>query len=332
MQTYSQPHTALILGEGIEWALPTFYATVSPLMDPTASLLKIKNPHSILAALLTRPRDVLDITLPKESSDPVWEEIAAFADANRIKVLSGPAEPRDGGAGGRDERSKSKSSGISPKQSSQKAAGKGRSFQQPAREMMRKEAAPFGRESAHGATLRPRASLSVEEVFGPAKRKNEEDVNQYGVWLALDTLQDPQNVGAIFRAASFFGVKGIILTNERSAPMTSAVYDVSAGGVEYVPFCQTINLQRAFEKAKDSDLWILGTSEHAKDSLANTKLDRNWLVVLGNEEKGLRRLTEEACDMMVTIPGAHGGDAKKGVTSLNVSVANGILLSHFLMK
>ena len=152
------------------------------------------------------------------------------------------------------------------------------------------------------------------------------------MWLALDSLQDPQNVGAIFRAASFFGVRGIILTTERSAPMTATVYDVAAGGAEFVPFCQTINLQRAFEKAKENDLWTLGTSEHAKESLSNTKLDRNWLIVVGNEEKGLRRLTEESCDMMVTIPGAHANNAKNGVTSLNVSVASGIVISHFLMK
>jgi 23S rRNA (guanosine2251-2'-O)-methyltransferase len=143
------------------------------------------------------------------------------------------------------------------------------------------------------------------------------------VWLALDSLQDPQNLGAIFRSASFFGVKGIIMTTERSAPMTSVVYDISCGGVESIPFVPVINLQRAFEKAKESGLWILGTSEHARDSVKKIESDRPWLLVVGNEEKGIRRLTEESCDMMCTIP-THS----KGVTSLNVSVATGILLSH----
>jgi 23S rRNA (guanosine2251-2'-O)-methyltransferase len=139
----------------------------------------------------------------------------------------------------------------------------------------------------------------------------------------LDSLQDPQNLGAIFRSASFFGVKGIIMTTERSAPMTSVVYDISCGGVESLPFVQAINLQRAFEKAKDAGLWILGTSEHAKESLKKIQNDRPWLVVVGNEEKGIRRLTEESCDIVCTIPGAG-----KGVTSLNVSVATGVMLSH----
>ena len=141
--------------------------------------------------------------------------------------------------------------------------------------------------------------------------------------MALDSLQDPQNLGAIFRAAAFFGIRGIIMTTERSAPMTATVYDIAAGGVEHVPMVQAINLKQALEKAKEAGLWILGTSEHAKETLSSVARDRPWLVVVGNEEKGMRRLTEESCDVICAIPPA--GD---GVTSLNVSVATGILLFH----
>lgn len=175
----------------------------------------------------------------------------------------------------------------------------------------------LGRESSHGAFLQPLKGISVEEIFEGVSQETR------GVWLALDSLQDPQNLGAIFRSASFFGVRGILLTTERSAPMSATVYDISAGGAESVPFAPVINLQRAFEKAKDAGLWILGTSEHAPQSLWQTKLDRPWLVVLGNEEKGLRRLTQESCDVLVGVPPL--GD---GVTSLNVSVATGVVLSH----
>lgn len=105
--------------------------------------------------------------------------------------------------------------------------------------------------------------------------------------------------------------------------MTGTVYDIASGGVEGVPYVSVINLQRAFEKAKDAGLWILGTSEHAKESIKSIKNDRPWLLVVGNEEKGLRRLTEESCDMMCTIP-----SAENVVGSLNVSVATGILLSY----
>ena len=160
-------------------------------------------------------------------------------------------------------------------------------------------------------------STSLEKMFDGI------DASSRGVWLALDCLQDPQNIGAIFRSAAFFGAKGVLFTTERSAPMTGTVYDISSGGVEAVPFVPVINLQRAFEKAKEAGLWILGTSEHTKESLFKLKNDRPWLLVIGNEEKGIRQLTEKSCDMMCTIP-------SKGsvVTSLNVSVATGIVLGH----
>ncbi|MGZ3699360.1 MAG: TrmH family RNA methyltransferase, partial [Bdellovibrionota bacterium] len=93
-------------------------------------------------------------------------------------------------------------------------------------------------------------------------------------------------------------------------------------GVETVPFTLQTNLQRAFEIAKDAGLWILGTSEHANDDLAKIERDRPWLLVLGNEEKGLRRLTEERCDVLCKIT------PKGAVTSLNVSVAAGIFISR----
>jgi 23S rRNA (guanosine2251-2'-O)-methyltransferase len=128
-------------------------------------------------------------------------------------------------------------------------------------------------------------------------------------------------VGAIFRTAAFFGVQGVLLTQERSAPLTSTVYDVASGGMESIPFAVEVNLQRAFEKAKDAGLWILGTSEHAQEDFSTIKRDRPWLLVIGNEEKGMRRLTEEACDVLCKITPAGN------VTSLNASVAAAIFIS-----
>jgi 23S rRNA (guanosine2251-2'-O)-methyltransferase len=257
-------------------------------------LILVKNPHSILAALKARPRDVTEITLPRDKSDDVWEQIQAVAARNKVRLIEA------GSAGGRG------GPGIT------RPGGSRRSVRE---EGPRPQAQ--GRESTHGAVMRLKEPSSVEAMF--------KDINDQtrGVWLALDTLQDPQNLGAIFRSAAFFGVRGIVMTSERSAPMTPTVYDIASGGVEGVPFAPVINLQRAFEKAKEAGLWILGTSEHAKDSLRSLKADRPWLVVMGNEENGLRRLTLEACDVTCGIPPA--GDS---VTSLNVSVATGVLLAH----
>ncbi len=144
-----------------------------------------------------------------------------------------------------------------------------------------------------------------------------------GLFLALDTVQDPQNLGAIFRTAAFFGVRGVLFTRDRSASLTGAAYDVASGGVEYVPFSVQTNLSRALDVAKDAGLWVLGTSEQAEKDLRAFSADRPWLLVLGNEERGMRRLTRDKCDEVCRI-------APRGaIGSLNVSAAAAICMYHF---
>jgi len=136
-----------------------------------------------------------------------------------------------------------------------------------------------------------------------------------GLWLALDQIQDPQNLGAIFRLAGFFGVRGIVMCKDRSASVNATVCDVAAGGAEYVPFSVVANLAQAMEKAKTSSIWVLGTCERATQSIHSLARDRNWMLVLGNEGSGMRRLTREKCDELVSI--APIGP----VPSLNVATA-----------
>ena len=174
-----------------------------------------------------------------------------------------------------------------------------------------------GRESLMSASVRDRPDVSLEELFADSATR----ANGHGLWLALDNLQDPHNVGAIFRSAAFFGVQGIVLTKDRSAPLNGTVYDVAAGGLEHVPFALVPNLARAMSAAKESGLWVLGTSEHATEDVTQVDRGRPWLLIVGNEEKGIRRLTAEHCDSVCRIT------PRGGVTSLNVSVATGILIA-----
>jgi len=174
------------------------------------------------------------------------------------------------------------------------------------------------RVSVAEARVKERSSLSMEALFANASSR----AHGKGLWIALDCLQDPHNVGSIFRTAAFFGVQGILLTQDRSATLTATVYDVACGGVEAVPFSVQTNLSRAMEVAKKAGLWILGSSEHAHDGISSIQADRPWLLVLGNEERGMRRLTEDSCDLLCKIPGPGQ------LTSLNVSVAAGIFISH----
>lgn len=174
-----------------------------------------------------------------------------------------------------------------------------------------------GRQTLAEAKILPKNEISFSEMFENAKERK----GGKGLWLALDCLQDTHNLGAIFRTAGFFGVEGILMTQERSAPLTGTVYDVACGGVEIVPFTNCVNLKRTLDEIKECGVWVLGSSEHAKMSLDTIKIDRPRLLVLGNEEKGIRRLTEENCDEMVSI------SCRGEVTSLNVAVATGIMVS-----
>jgi 23S rRNA (guanosine2251-2'-O)-methyltransferase len=172
---------------------------------------------------------------------------------------------------------------------------------------------PERRAGAGSAEVTPREDVPLDELFrAPADGQ---------LWLALDHLHDPHNVGAIFRTAAFFGVRGIVLTKDRSAPLSATVYDVASGGLEVVPFSLQTNLVRALQQAKRAGLWVLGTSEHASRDVGEIPRDRPWLLVLGNEQKGLRQLSEKMCDDVCCLT------PRGPVTSLNVSVAAGILMA-----
>jgi 23S rRNA (guanosine2251-2'-O)-methyltransferase len=172
-----------------------------------------------------------------------------------------------------------------------------------------------GRERGPIGRVSERAPVRVDDLVSGAA--------DGGLWLALDSLQDPQNVGAIFRIAAFFGVRGILMSRDRAASITAVVYDVASGGVESVPFAVETNLHRALGAARDAGVWLLGSSEHAERDVYSVPRDRAWMLVVGNEERGLRPRTLEACDEMVRVSSAAGA----GVTSLNVASATAVLAS-----
>ena len=255
-------------------------------------MLDLLNPHSALAALKRRRADVVEIRVGAQPSG-TWKRVAELANEHRIPVVQSRDEPVQVGRRAKNSEEHSERAGV--------ASARVREF---------------------GGIGRPEQFFQQTGAPGSQGNRSGDSDARPGVWLALDHLTDPHNVGAIFRTASFFGVRGILLTRDRSAPLTATVFDVAAGGVEYVPFCIVPNLSRALEHARDQGLWLLGTSEHAKDSIYEAKADRDWLVVVGNEEKGLRRLTIDNCDVVAGIPSL--GETN----SLNVSVATAVVVSH----
>ena len=144
--------------------------------------------------------------------------------------------------------------------------------------------------------------------------------------LILDEIQDPHNVGAILRSAECSGVNGVIITKHHSATITATVTKTSAGATEHLKICQVNNLSQTIDELKEKGFWIVGSSlENAK---LYTEVDYKIPIALivGNEEKGIRKLTASKCDFLVKIP------MSGKIQSLNVSVASGILLFEILRQ
>ena len=169
------------------------------------------------------------------------------------------------------------------------------------------------------AAVKPQHKLnSTDEIIANAKQ------SKHPLILILDSIQDPHNVGAILRTAECSGVNGVIITKHNSAPITQTVVKTSAGATEHLMIAQVNNLSQIIDELKKNGFWIVGSSlENAKDY---TTVDYNLPIALivGNEEKGIRRLTAEKCDFLVKIP------MTGKIQSLNVSVATGVLLFEIM--
>jgi 23S rRNA (guanosine2251-2'-O)-methyltransferase len=138
--------------------------------------------------------------------------------------------------------------------------------------------------------------------------------------LVLDGVQDPHNLGACLRSADAAGVSAVIAPRDRAAGLTPVVRKVAAGAAENVPFVPVVNLARALRGLRDRGVWLIGTDDSAEQTLYEVDLTGPLALVLGSEGEGLRRLTRECCDQLVSIPMAGA------VESLNVSVAAGVVL------
>jgi len=144
--------------------------------------------------------------------------------------------------------------------------------------------------------------------------------------LVLDGVQDPHNLGACMRTADAAGVAAVIVPKDRAAGLSATVRKVASGAAESVPLIQVTNLARTLRWLKERDIWIVGTDDQAEQSIYGAKLTGPLAIVLGAEGTGLRRLTRESCDLLVSIP------MRGIVESLNVSVATGVLLYEALRQ
>ena len=141
--------------------------------------------------------------------------------------------------------------------------------------------------------------------------------------IVLDGVTDPQNLGAVLRAADGAGASGVVVPKDRAVGVTPAAVKASAGASEHVRVARETNLRRALERMKEAGVWVYAAEDAASTlATAYTDLDLSGSValVLGSEGRGVRRLVREGCDGAVSIP------MRGAVSSLNVSVAAAILL------
>jgi 23S rRNA (guanosine2251-2'-O)-methyltransferase len=158
-------------------------------------------------------------------------------------------------------------------------------------------------------------SLGEKELPGFLKQ-----LDQPPFILVLDNVQDPHNLGACLRSADAAGVHLVIAPRDKSAPLNGTVRKVACGAADNIPLVRVTNLARTLKMLRDQGIWIYGAAGEAEQSIYEADLTGPLALVLGGEGKGLRRLTREYCDLLVSIPLAGS------VSSLNVSVATGVCL------
>lgn len=138
--------------------------------------------------------------------------------------------------------------------------------------------------------------------------------------LILDNVQDPHNLGACLRTADAAGVTAVIAPKDKAASLTPTVRKVACGAAESLPFVQVTNLARFLKQIKQLGVWCYGLAGEATKTIYEMELKGNIAIVMGAEGGGLRQLTRESCDELLSIP------MTGMVSSLNVSVATGVTL------
>ncbi|HTG01232.1 MAG TPA: 23S rRNA (guanosine(2251)-2'-O)-methyltransferase RlmB [Nitrospirota bacterium] len=166
-----------------------------------------------------------------------------------------------------------------------------------------------------------RAYASLDDILRiPAER------NETALFLVLDSVEDPRNLGAILRTAEAAGVHGVIIPERRAAGLTEVVAKTAAGALEYIPVVKVNNIVNTIEELKKNNIWIVGAEAGSGTVYWSSDFVRPLALVIGGEDKGVRRLVKEHCDFLVSLP-LHGH-----ISSLNVSVAAGALLYEVLRQ
>jgi 23S rRNA (guanosine2251-2'-O)-methyltransferase len=157
--------------------------------------------------------------------------------------------------------------------------------------------------------------VDVTEILSYWKK-----VGMKALFLILDGIQDPQNLGSLIRTALGCGAHGIIIPKHRAAQITPAVVKASAGAVAHLPIARVVNIATTVDTLKKEEIWVYGASGEAKDVIYELDLNIDLAIVIGAEGKGIRPLVKKRCDRLFSIP------MKGPLGSFNASISAGMIL------
>jgi 23S rRNA (guanosine2251-2'-O)-methyltransferase len=158
--------------------------------------------------------------------------------------------------------------------------------------------------------------------------KLDDVIDSSNILIALDQVTDPQNVGAIIRTFNFFGGENLLITKDHSSEINGSLAKSASGALESVNIIKVTNLSMTLKKIRKKGFTIIGLDENSNVMLHNTNdySNEKKVLVMGSEGKGLRRLTKENCDFLVSIANNNDSD----FTTLNVSVSSALALYEFM--
>lgn len=163
--------------------------------------------------------------------------------------------------------------------------------------------------------------VNLDDLATISKEKNEPPL-----YLILDGIEDPQNLGAILRTAEATGVHSVIVRSRRAVGLTPAVAKASAGAIEYVPVARVANISQTIEKLKKNNIWVIGIDMTGELDYSQVDFKLATAIVVGSEGKGLSALVRQRCDSVAFIP------MRGKITSLNASVAAAVVLYEALKQ
>ena len=164
-------------------------------------------------------------------------------------------------------------------------------------------------------------TLKLAELIKQAFKKS-----SLPILAALDSIQDPHNLGAIIRSAETLGIHGIILSKNRSSAINETVAKCSSGAIEHLPISYVTNLTREIEQLKEAGFWIAGIAPDGKIPCYQYKFDSPMVLIIGGEEKGIRPLLKKSCDVILKIP------MEGSLESLNASAAAAVIFYEALRQ